>query len=216
MAAIAIGVFGQCRRLAVVDDVDRQVVAGLEQIAQGQVVPVEVDGRVNDPALCVNYAGCAEADAQQGGVRLFDELVEQLVDMVEGFIPVGGREGQAGAAHRLPLQVVNAGLQDVAGQVHADEVTAVGLDMQLGRGLAATRRSQSQFGHQPLFHQLGYGAGNGGAGEACFASHVGAAGFGRLKNGAQDEPFVVPFGLVLGHFFVVAHLVICRWKMFVY
>ncbi len=198
VAALAKGMLGQGSHLRVVGDIDGQVVTLLEQIAQGQVLPVEVDGAAHDALLRIHQARCADADAQQGAAGCRDQFVDEIVNERQRRRAVPAIEGQGGLVSDVAPQVDHCPAKLAAGQVDADEMVRVVRHAQQDGRLAADRWPVADLFYEPAVQQPGNDIRNGRAREAGGASDAGPADLAVVVDGLEHQAAVVRFGLPTG------------------
>ena len=89
---------------AVVGDDRREAVALLEDPGERQVLPVEVD-RPADGAVGVDHARGADADAQDRARGLAPDVVDELVDELDGLVAVAAFEVAGALRGQLAAEV---------------------------------------------------------------------------------------------------------------
>ena len=197
------GVFGQRSALTIVDEVDGQLIALVQDVAQGKLRPSQAQRMVDDTQLAVDHAWQADADAQQWLAGFHYETVQQVEYLLQRVLAAACGQIHAGAMDRLTAQVEHCALQHCAGQIEADQMARVGGNLQQSRRLAATRRAQADLLDQSLFHEFADDRRGGGASQPAGAGNVSAAEFAVLVDEPQHKSLVVALCFVARKFFTV-------------
>ena len=118
-------VLGKRRSLAVVGDIDGQLVALADEAAERQVLPVEADRPADGSGDRVDDPGRADADAHQRGVVCLDEFVHQPMYEFDRLVAVAAIERDPGRPAELAPEVDDLAAKFAFAEVDADQVARV-------------------------------------------------------------------------------------------
>jgi hypothetical protein len=192
-----VGVFAHGGGLAVVEDGDGDVVAGLDEVAQGQGVPSEVDGAHDHAGERIDQPGRADPDAHDRRARRPHQLVEQGVDRRPRRPPVARRDRLFLRLDDPAAEVDHRSHEPVVREVDPDDVPRVGDEAQHDGGLAAERGADPDLAHEPLLDLVADDLGDGRAREGRAARDFRAADTVVLEQHPEHEVPVVLLGLLL-------------------
>ena len=108
------------RGARVVGDDGRKAVALLEDPRERQVLPVEVD-RPADRAVRVDHARRADPDAEEGARGLTPDVVDELVDELDGLLAVTALELAGAFRGEFAAQVREGGGEGALAEVERDD-----------------------------------------------------------------------------------------------
>ncbi len=114
--------------------------AFLEERAERQVLPVEAD-RPADRAVRVDHARGTDPDAEEGARGLTPDVVDELVDELDGLLAVTALELAGAFRGELAAQVREGGGEGALAEVERDDGPRVVLQGDEGRLLAAGARA---------------------------------------------------------------------------
>src|SRR6185436_17411902 len=104
----------------VVGDPDGHAVALAEQVAERQVLPLEVDSLADRAGRRVDDARRPDADAEEGLGPWLDQRVDQLIDDREGRVAIEAGDGSLDDALDLASEVDDRAAEHVLAEVEAD------------------------------------------------------------------------------------------------
>ena len=198
--AAGVGVFGERCGLRVIGNVDRDRVPLGDDLAEGQVPPVEVDRPADRPGPRVHEARGPDPDPEQRCSRAVEELIEELEDQAERGVAVPPVDRQLDGPADLAPEVDERSGEMLLAEVETDDQARVVVDLEQDRRLAAARRTPPDLAHDAVVEERGDDVGDGGPGQARLAGDVGAADRPEVVDRADDEPLVVDAGLLMGRF----------------
>ena len=142
------------RGAAVVGDLDRDVVALVQELAQGQVLPVEVDGPADGAGARIDDAGRPDADAEERRPAARGQLVDDLVDDRQGLLAVEAGDVALGRRLDAAPKVHDGAAEAELAEIEADDLPGVIDELEEDRGLAARRRPAPDLAGEAVGHQL--------------------------------------------------------------
>ena len=158
--------------------------------AERQVLPVEVD-RPADRAVGVDQARRADPDAEEGARGLTPDVVDELVDELDGRVAVTALELAGALRGDLAAQVRERGGERALAEVEGDDGPGVVLEGDEGRLLAAGARAATDVLGQAIRAQVRDELADAGPRQAGQAGDVRAADRPEVVERAQDEGRVV-------------------------
>jgi hypothetical protein len=182
---------------AVVGDDGRELVALLEDPRERQVLPVEADGPA-DRAGPVDDARRPDADPEDRAGRRGADLVDELVDDVDGLLAVAAVEVAADPVGKLATEVGEGGREGALAEVEGDDGPGAGVQRDQGRLLATRARATPDIDRQAFYFEIADQLADAGAGQASQAGDVSARDRPEVVKGAQDKRRVVSAGLRVG------------------
>jgi hypothetical protein len=172
-------------------------VAILEELGEWQVLPVEVD-RPTDRAVGIDDARRADTDAEDRGGGLTPDVVDELMDELDGLLTVAAIELAGAFRGELAAQVGEGRGESALAEVERDDAPRIVLERNECRLLTARAGAAADVLGEAIPRQVRDQLANAGAGEAGQPGDVGAADGTQVVQGAQDECRVVGAGLRMG------------------
>ena len=169
----------------------------LEDARERQVLPVEVD-RPADRAVRVDHARRADPDAEEGARGLTPDVVDELMDELDGLLAVTALELAGAFRRELAAQVREGGGEGALAEVERDDASGVVLEGDEGGLLAAGARAAADVLGQAVPLQVRDELADAGPRESRQPGDVGAADRTQVVERAQDERRVVGAGLGMG------------------
>src|SRR6185369_10516300 len=167
-------VLGERGRLAVIRDVGRQAIPLVEEAAERQVLPVQVDGPSDRAGPRVNETRRADTDAEGRRGGFGEELVDEAEDEVERGVTVAAVDRLLDDAPDLAAEVDERARDDALPQVESDDLASVADDAEEDRGLAARRGPATDLLDHALVEQRADDVADGRPGQARAAGDLGA------------------------------------------
>ena len=178
-------------------DGDGQAHALLEVFAKGQVVPFEMRRGSDDP-VCVDDAGGADADAENGGLGLLEHRLDHAFEQREG-VGADSTRARDGRVEQLGSGQVEERALDLVGARDRDGGDRSGGADEVQRasgGSRALRGAYALLGHDALGDQLGDDTGDRHLREARRTSQLGARRTGGALQQAQHQGAVMATGVL--------------------
>ena len=188
---------GQGGGAAVVGDLDGHAVARSQDLAEGQVLPVEVDRRADRAGRRVDDARRPDADPEEGLAGVPRQLLDQLVDDLERFVAGQAGHGPLDGPLDLAAQVDECRPEHELAEIDPDDVPGAVDELEEDRCLAAGRRSPPDLAREAIAHQVADHVADRGPGEPAESRDLGATDRPEVVQRAQDEGRVVRPGLLV-------------------
>ena len=112
--------------------------------------PASRGHRPADRAGLVDHARRADADAEDGGGRGRSDLVDELMDDIEGHVAIAAFQVATRAGGELAAEVRKGGGERAFAEVEGDDRAGVGVECDEGRLLAAGARAAADVGGQAV------------------------------------------------------------------